>query len=47
MERRVLGDGGLQVPAVGMGTWHTFDVRGDSGLERSRRVLDAALGAGA
>jgi aryl-alcohol dehydrogenase-like predicted oxidoreductase len=47
MERRVLGDGGLQVPAVGMGTWRTFDVRGHAGLERSRRVLDAALSAGA
>ena len=47
MERRVLGDGGLQVPAVGMGTWRTFDVRDRAGIERSRTVVDAALAAGA
>jgi aryl-alcohol dehydrogenase-like predicted oxidoreductase len=47
MERRVLGGGGLQVPAVGMGTWRTFDVRDAAGIERSRRVADAALAAGA
>lgn len=47
MERRVLGDGGLQVPAVGMGTWRTFDVRDRAGIERSRAVVDAALAAGA
>jgi aryl-alcohol dehydrogenase-like predicted oxidoreductase len=47
MERRVLRDGGLQVPAVGMGTWRTFDVRGEKGAGRSRRVLDAAFDAGA
>src|SRR6187455_1759346 len=47
MERRVLGDGGLQVPAVGMGTWRTFDVRDQAGIERSRAVVDAALAAGA
>ncbi len=46
MERRVLGDGGLQVPAVGMGTWRAFDVRDQAGIERSRAVVEAALAAG-
>jgi aryl-alcohol dehydrogenase-like predicted oxidoreductase len=47
MEHRDLGETGLQVPVVGMGTWQTFDVRGDE-QERSRRaVVDAALNAGA
>src|SRR6059058_2634856 len=30
-----------------MGTWQTFDVHGDEGVVRSRRVTDAALAAGA
>ena len=30
-----------------MGTWQTFDVRGEEGLERARGVTDAALRAGA
>jgi diketogulonate reductase-like aldo/keto reductase len=30
-----------------MGTWQTFDVRGEEGVERARRVTDAALAAGA
>jgi diketogulonate reductase-like aldo/keto reductase len=30
-----------------MGTWQTFDVRGPDGVERVRRVTDAALAAGA
>ncbi len=35
------------MPVVGMGTWQTFDVRGDE-QERSRRaVVDVALSAGA
>lgn len=38
MERRVLGDGGPQVPAVGMGTWRASNID---------RVVDAALAAGA
>lgn len=47
MEYRKLGQTGLQVPTVGMGTWQTFDVRGAE-VERSRRaVVDAALSAGA
>jgi aryl-alcohol dehydrogenase-like predicted oxidoreductase len=43
MEFRYLGHTGLRVPAVGMGTWRSFDVRG-AGEERARReVVDAAL----
>jgi aryl-alcohol dehydrogenase-like predicted oxidoreductase len=30
-----------------MGTWQTFDVHGEEGLERARGVTDAALAAGA
>jgi aryl-alcohol dehydrogenase-like predicted oxidoreductase len=47
MEQRNLGQTGLQVPTIGMGTWQTFDVRGAE-VERSRcAVVDAALSAGA
>jgi diketogulonate reductase-like aldo/keto reductase len=38
MERRVLGDGGPELPVVGMGTWRATNIPG---------VVDAALGAGA
>jgi len=47
MERRALGSTGLDVPAVGMGTWRTFDVRGRDAEARCRAVLDAAYAAGA
>jgi aryl-alcohol dehydrogenase-like predicted oxidoreductase len=47
MEYRELGRTGLRVPAVGMGTWKTFDVSGAE-LEGARRgVVDAALSSGA
>jgi aryl-alcohol dehydrogenase-like predicted oxidoreductase len=47
MEHRPLGDGGPSLPVVGMGTWRTFDVRGDDAVAGARRVVDAALAAGA
>jgi aryl-alcohol dehydrogenase-like predicted oxidoreductase len=47
MERRALGSTGFEVPAVGMGTWATFDVRGREAEANARRVVDAALEAGA
>jgi aryl-alcohol dehydrogenase-like predicted oxidoreductase len=47
MEIRSLGNSGLKVPVVGMGTWQTFDVRGKSDEENSRKVIDSALAAGA
>src|SRR5262249_4480524 len=45
MERRTLGQTGLEVPVVGMGTWRTFDVRGAAAEENARAVVDAALAA--
>jgi aryl-alcohol dehydrogenase-like predicted oxidoreductase len=47
MEERKLGGTGLLVPAVGMGTWRTFDVRGRAAEENARAVVDTALAAGA
>src|SRR3954471_20618500 len=47
MELRVFGSTGLQVPAIGMGTWQTFDVRGGAIVESRRQVVDAALERGA
>lgn len=47
MEIRVLGQTGLQVSVVGMGTWQTFDVRGAAAEQNARAVVDAALLAGA
>jgi aryl-alcohol dehydrogenase-like predicted oxidoreductase len=47
MERRTLGSSGLDVPAVGMGTWRTFDVTGQDAEDNARAVLDAAFECGA
>lgn len=47
MEQRILGKSGLQVPAVGMGTWRTFDVTGAAQERNARAIVDAALDAGA
>ncbi len=47
MERRVLGRSGIEVPVVGMGTWQTFDVRGEAEEAERRLVVDAALESGA
>lgn len=47
MEDRQFGRTPLTVPAVGMGTWQTFDVPHRAGEENARRVVDAALAAGA
>jgi aryl-alcohol dehydrogenase-like predicted oxidoreductase len=47
VERRQLGKSGLQVPAVGMGTWRTFDVRGSTAEANARQIVDRALGLGA
>jgi aryl-alcohol dehydrogenase-like predicted oxidoreductase len=43
MEERTLGRSGLKVPAVGMGTWRTFDVRGRAAESNARSVVDAAF----
>ena len=46
MERRRLGNSGLESGVVGMGTWRTFDVRGAK-VEKDRAVLaDRAVAAG-
>jgi len=47
MDTRDLGGSGLRVPAVGMGTWSTFDVRGPDAEANARTVVDRALEAGA
>lgn len=47
MDVRALGRTGLRVPAVGMGTWRTFDVRGAAAEANARAVVDAALAADA
>lgn len=47
MEHRLLGQSGLQVPVVGMGTWRTFDVRGAQEESIRRAIVDEALSAGA
>lgn len=46
MEQRALGRSGLTVPAVGMGTWQTFDVRGDDAERNVGAVVDTAIEAG-
>src|SRR5262245_27367560 len=47
MEQCDLGQSGLRVPAVGMGTWRTFDVSGAAHEANARAIADAALDAGA
>ncbi|MBA2303454.1 MAG: hypothetical protein H0W08_12555 [Acidobacteria bacterium] len=43
IEIRRLGRSALDVPVVGMGTWSTFDVRGDRDEAQARAVIDCAL----
>ncbi len=47
MDERRLGRSGLTVPAVGMGTWRTFDVQGDASERQARAIVDEALAVGA
>jgi aryl-alcohol dehydrogenase-like predicted oxidoreductase len=47
MERRQLGSSGLDAPAIGMGTWSTFDVKGRAAEANARVVVDRALAADA
>ena len=46
MERRAFGRTGMEVPVIGMGTWRTFDVRGEAEEAERRVIVDAALAAG-
>src|SRR3954453_14321234 len=47
LEQRRLGQTGLTVPVIGMGTWRTLDVRGAEAEANARAVVDAALVSGA
>jgi aryl-alcohol dehydrogenase-like predicted oxidoreductase len=47
MEMRALGSSGLTVPAIGMGTWRTFDVRGARAEGAARSLVDRMLDANA
>ena len=43
MEYRTLGKTALRVPVIGMGTWRTFDVQGETAYKNASRIIDAAL----
>lgn len=43
MERRWLGNTGISVPTVGLGTYRVFNVTGDADKARCEAVVDAAL----
>jgi aryl-alcohol dehydrogenase-like predicted oxidoreductase len=47
MDIRSLGNTGLEVPAVGMGTWQTFDVKEEVAEKHAREVVTRALASGA
>jgi aryl-alcohol dehydrogenase-like predicted oxidoreductase len=47
MQERDLGASGLRVPAVGMGTWQSLDVRGAQAERRAHAVVAEALDHGA
>jgi aryl-alcohol dehydrogenase-like predicted oxidoreductase len=46
MESRALGRSGITVPVIGMGTWRTFDVRGEEAEQRAHAIVSEALDAG-
>ena len=46
METRLLGNTDVKVPAVGMGTFQTFDVSGRRAEKHCRRIIDTALSVG-
>lgn len=46
MITRRFGSTGLSVPAIGLGTWRTFDVAGAAAEANARATVDQALGCG-
>ena len=46
MDIREFGRTGLSVPAIGMGTWQTFDVRGRAAEAERRAIVDVAVESG-
>jgi aryl-alcohol dehydrogenase-like predicted oxidoreductase len=46
MRHRMLGKAGFEVPVVGLGTWRTFDVRGEAAEKRAGEVVNAAFSVG-
>lgn len=46
MKTRPLGNTDIKVPAVGMGTFQTFDVSGRRAEKHCRRIVDTALSVG-
>ncbi len=46
MQIRKLGESGLLVPSVGMGTWRTFDIRGTGTMGNVSKVVKSAIDAG-
>lgn len=43
MERRILGQTGLSVPVVGLGTYRVFNITGDADRARCEAVVDTCL----
>ena len=46
MQYRTLGRTGIPVSTVGMGTWQSFDVRGDRAVQHVSQLVTEALGCG-
>jgi aryl-alcohol dehydrogenase-like predicted oxidoreductase len=46
VQQRRLGSSGMEVPAVGLGTWQVLDVRGREQEEARQEVVEAALESG-